>query len=257
MTHANRFVTVRAALLVSVASSSCVLVVPAPNESPSAVCRLTETESAGECGACVEAACQPELDACCTAGSACEPAIAQLVSCKPYESCDAEGTSLQERKLRTCAARVCAAKCWLTPNEDDAAAATGGPVCAQNDDQCSCEVHAGVAASGACKPSSASNVWVCCSSPGYPVDATKCACTPVQCVVSETTCSCSGDTRHRDGDQYVNACSSSSGTCCMRDSSCNCDDERARCPADSVETARCVASSLRCTDSVRVSACTQ
>ncbi len=94
------------------ALSACVLIVPAPAGTLTTTCSLTEGEST-PCGLCVGASCQDALDECCQAGSSCEPAIANLVSCKSYETCGPSGTSLEERALRTCAARACADECTL------------------------------------------------------------------------------------------------------------------------------------------------
>jgi hypothetical protein len=248
--------------LCGVALSACVLVVPAPADDAKKTCSLTASERLTVCGPCVEEACQDALDDCCKAGSACEPAIANLVKCAIYETCEASGTSSEERDLRACAARSCLEECNLQEIDDvdDAGnpiADAGAKVCSESGETCSCEVKANAAASGVCKPFTLKNEWVCCKGDGYPTVGTTCACTPVQCTKFDGGCRCSAVVEHQDGSDYADSCYSSAGTCCQGDTTgCECDDSRDRCPSNTSEVVDCFASELSCSHSTKVDACT-
>lgn len=240
--------------------SACVLVVPAPEGSVTTTCQLTTSEELTSCGPCVVASCQDDLDACCAAGSACEPAIHNLVACLSYEACEPDGSSAEERALRTCAAQACAAECNLDPvpvaDAGSDAGAKGAKVCEEVGERCFCEAKADETASGTCKAFNLQDDWVCCASPGYPRVGTTCACTPVQCVDHEDgTCECGAYEVHGEGSEYGSSCVTTSGTCCKTDGRCDCDDSRDRCPSSTTEVRTCGVFDLTCTDSTEVSAC--
>ena len=242
--------------------AACVLVVPTPRDDLSGTCQLTADERDTTCGACLETSCQAELDACCGAGEACEPVIAELVECDTYlHECPARGESRSERELRRCVATLCESQCNLDPADveglvdggTDAAAAA--KVC-DSAERCECKVVQNATARGTCAPGTRGE-WLCCASPTYPAVGTGCVCAPVECRQSGSTCRCEAYAEHSLTQETTSTCSlEEEGTCCLGDFTCDCVEWRSECPAGSAPVSSCTVDDLRCRDSVAIPSCT-
>jgi hypothetical protein len=188
-------------------AGGCVLFV-SPTTYPTTCAFAGETS---QCGACLAASCQTEIDACCGDDGCAGSVLASLESCTTAHTCDALlGAS---GPLPACVKTKCAAVCvTLTGTSQTSClepplAAGFGCTCTfgapdgPNDFACSSAIYASAR---------------CCAPAGWPAPGLACTCAPLACNATTDGCFCSlAETTPTE-----TSCSAS--TCCVENDTCTC-----------------------------------
>jgi hypothetical protein len=220
-------------------ASHCILVVPDDLPESGEHCLFEGSES--QCGACVAASCQLELDACCS-DVACDATFAELEGCATAHDARCEQLRSGVSALSTCVqdhcGGVCIALTGVSTTRCEEPAFAEGAACrcsvtdTPNDEVCSRAAYAGT---------------ICCAPTGWPAVGLGCSCKPLGCNASPDGCFCS----LVDYAPEQRECTSLA--CCVDDGVCAC---RPDCYAFETEVPACTADVTGCADGqIQVESC--
>jgi hypothetical protein len=233
----------------------CILLV-SPREYGSQ-CRFAGAQS--ECGACVVARCQAEVDTCCS-DSQCDGTLTALDECasKHDPSCTQLGSKADSPSdgasigLRQCISRGCAAECqpFRGTSETSCKELPLAPGAS-----CSCTTQS---PSGTNDYTCATAVFPntrCCAPNSWPAPGLECTCKHVQCIATATGCFCSlvdytPDQETCGGTAGLTCCAS---TATAKDAQCTCGTRA--CFIDEVAVPSCSAEVMGCGMQRRVDSC--
>jgi hypothetical protein len=220
-------------------------------------CRFAGADS--ECGACVVARCQTDVDTCCGA-DACSSTLGSLEACASNhdQSCGrlapASSTSTDPATagLRTCIARGCSAEC-------QAFAGTSETTCKElplaPGASCSCTTKSSAGANDYACSAAVFPSTRCCAPNGWPAPGLECTCKHVECIGTPGGCFCSlvdhmPDQETCGGTDGLTCCASTSTT---KDAQCTCGTRA--CFIDEVEVTSCSSEVMGCGLQRRVESC--
>ncbi len=233
----------------------CILLVS--NREYGTQCRFAGAQS--ECGACVVARCQTEVDTCCSV-DLCGETLATLEECasKHDQSCATLAAKAVSESnpagagLRACIARGCAAECQPFQGTSETSCkelplAPGA--------SCSCTTQS---AAGANDYACATTVFPstrCCAPNGWPAPGLECSCKHVHCNGTPGGCFCSlvdytPDQETCGGTDGLTCCASTSTT---KDAQCTCGSRA--CYIDEVAVPSCSSEVMGCGVQRRVESC--
>lgn len=187
----------------------CVLVVTPAEHGDR--CRFQGETS--QCGACVQASCQAQVDGCC-GSAACAPTLRALDDCATKHDGSCGSLTTASNDLGRCIATSCAAVCApLTGRSATKCEELRGA------EACRCETTADEANDVVCSEASFAPT-LCCAPIGWPAPVQECTCAPLSCSPIREGCFCSLAPRATTG----SACGGSDGgtPCCAQGDTCTC-----------------------------------
>jgi len=169
--------------LVTVAAlvASCMLVVDPATYGDH--CKFEGADT--QCGACVAAKCQADVDACCRDAS-CDGRMTLLDTCASKHDASCNELGKGSDSLAACVARECSVVCVELRG-------TGGATCSEpklaEGSLCKCSVGTTTGNDFLCSLATYPDT-ICCAPKGYPMPGLECSCRPLACRPNLDGCGC-------------------------------------------------------------------
>lgn len=227
---------------VAVGLLSCVFVTKSSDIG--AHCAFSGRDS--DCGKCLVARCQSEIDACC-ADSACGGVIGLVEACATNldEACDAARSVANESRrqsLASCLKERCGGACANAPK-------SSSTVCADTKfgfgAACSCTAATalgGPANRFQCSPEAVPNTR-CCAPPSWPSAGNACSCLTITCAPTSDGCNCFLTASYDPNAQSQRVCEGQ--YCCRGPQGCRCSAQPCT-RSDETKVDRCDLTTLAC-----------
>ncbi|MBX3187701.1 MAG: hypothetical protein KF819_11825 [Labilithrix sp.] len=203
-----------------------------------------------DCGKCVAARCQGEVDACCR-DDACTSTLVSLEGCASArdDRCsavrDARGTGGAAGALATCVASRCGGVCTKSSGASETRCAEPSLIKGRG---CTCELGA-PGTDFACN-TEAFPETVCCAPQGWPGAGLACSCLPIGCLPSNDGCLCTRIDYEGPGATCAGA------ICCAESDGCYCGTKQ--CQSSQPRVPSCTLAEIGCPrGQKRVASCSE